>query len=73
MLDIKSQLGEMHGTMQALDEKLTAHVVEDKEVEKRVDSLEHSRTKHRTQLKLWGGIGMTLSAFIGWLLEWLRQ
>lgn len=69
MLEMKSQLGEIHGTVRAVDEKFDKHVQDDAAVAERVRLLERAHDKQRGAMRVWGLVGVGLGTAIGWVVE----
>jgi hypothetical protein len=72
MLEMKSQLGEIHGTVRAVDEKFDKHVEDDAAVAERVRLLERAHDKQRGAMKVWGLVGVGVGTLCGWAVEYFR-
>lgn len=65
LLEMKSQFGEMHGTLKSLDSKLDNHITEDASVETRVKELELKQAEEKGARKKVYAIAAGLSTAAG--------
>lgn len=72
LLEIKSQLGEVHATTNALSEKLTRHVEDDEVTAERVRTLELAQAKERGARKTWAVLGTAVATVAGLVVGWVR-
>jgi len=70
LLEMKSQLGEIHGTMKSLDQKLDKHITDDEEVEDRVKALELHRAEEKGARKKTYAIASGLATLVGLAVAW---
>ena len=65
LLEMKSHLGEIHGTMKSLDSKLDKHITDDSAVEERVKVLELHRAEEKGARKKIYAIASGLATLVG--------
>ena len=71
LLEIKEDIGNIKGTLEALSANLERHVDDDVAVEERVAHLELTRAKGQGRASVWHLVGGGLGAMLGVLGDWL--
>jgi len=70
LLEMKSHLGEIHGTMKSLDSKLDNHIADDNATAEKVRQLELAQAKERGARKVWAAVAGAIGGGLGLAVTW---
>ena len=73
LLEMKSHLGEIHGTMKSLDAKLDNHIADDNATAEKVRQLELSQAKERGARKVWAFVAAAIGSGLSLLVTWFAS